>query len=91
MKEYSDQDIIKCLKNRESYVVRYLYDRYLPMIRLMVYQKGGTSEDAKDLFQNALIIMVEKMDNNDFVLTCKFKTFFYSVSVNLWLTVNSHF
>jgi RNA polymerase sigma factor (sigma-70 family) len=87
MKEYSDQEIIKCLQNRESYVVCYLYDRYLPLIRHMVYLKGGTSEDAKDIFQNALIVMVEKLDNSEFVLTCKFKTFLYCVSVNLWLTV----
>jgi len=87
MTNYSDQEILKCLRNRENYVVRFIYDRYFPMIKLMIYQKGGTIEDAKDIFQNALIIMIEKIDKKDFVLTCKFKTFLYSVSVNLWLTV----
>ncbi len=84
MTEYSDQDIVICLRNRESYVVHYLFDRYLPMIRLMVYQLGGTGEDAKDIFQDALIIMLQKIDSHDFVLTCKFKTYLYSVCENLW-------
>ncbi len=87
VKEYTDNEIIECLKNRKSYVVRYLSDRYMPMIRLMVHQMGGTSEDAKDIFQDGLIIMLEKIDNGDFVLTCKFKTFLYCVCENLWKSV----
>ncbi len=57
------------------------------MIRLMVYQKGGTIEDARDIFQDGLIIMLEKLDNKKFLLTCKFKTFLYCVCENLWKSV----
>jgi len=87
LKEYTDNEIIKCLRNRQSYVVHYLSDRYMPMIRLMVYQKGGTTEDARDIFQDGLIIMLEKLDNEEFILTCKFKTFLYCVCENLWKSV----
>jgi RNA polymerase sigma factor (sigma-70 family) len=87
VKEYSDSEIIECLRNRQSYVVRYLSDRYLPMIRLMVIQMGGNSEDAKDIFQEGLMIMLEKIDNKEFALTCKFKTFLYCVCENLWKQV----
>ena len=87
MKEYTDNEIIECLRNRQSYVVRYLSDRYMPMIRLMVYHMGGTVEDAKDIFQDGLMIMLEKIDNKDFVFTCKFKTFLYCVCENLWKAV----
>jgi RNA polymerase sigma factor (sigma-70 family) len=87
VKEYTDTEIIECLRNRQSYVVHYLSDRYMPMIRLMVYQKGGTSDDAHDIFQDGLIIMLEKLDNKEFSLTCKFKTFLYSVCEHLWKTV----
>lgn len=87
MKEYSDNEIIECLRNRQSYVVRWLSDRYLPMVRLMVYQKGGSADDAHDIFQDGLIIMLEKLDNKEFVLTCKFKTFLYCVCEHLWKSV----
>ncbi|MCX6256218.1 MAG: sigma-70 family RNA polymerase sigma factor [Bacteroidia bacterium] len=87
MKEYTDNEIIECLRNRQSYVVHYLSERYLPMIRLMVHQMGGSMDDAKDIFQDGLIIMLEKIDNEDFVLTCKFKTFLYSVCENLWRSI----
>jgi RNA polymerase sigma factor (sigma-70 family) len=59
----------------------------MPMIRLMVYQKGGTNEDARDIFQDGLIIMLEKLDDKQFALTCKFKTFLYCVCENLWKSV----
>jgi RNA polymerase sigma factor (sigma-70 family) len=87
VKEYTDNEIIECLRNRQSYVVRYLSDRYLPMIRLLITRMGGTSEDAKDIFQEGLMIMLEKIDNNKFALTCKFKTFLYCVCENLWKSV----
>ena len=87
VKEYTDNEIIECLRNRQSYVVHYLSDRYMPMIRLMVYQNGGTNEDARDIFQDGLIIMLEKLDNKQFALTCKFKTFLYCVCEHLWKTI----
>jgi RNA polymerase sigma factor (sigma-70 family) len=87
VKEYTDTEIIECLRNRQSYVVHYLSDRYMPMIRLMVYQKGGTNDDAHDIFQDGLIIMLEKLDNKEFALTCKFKTFLYCVCEHLWKSI----
>jgi RNA polymerase sigma factor (sigma-70 family) len=87
VKEYTDIEIIECLRNRQSYVVHYLSDRYLPMIRLLVTQMGGTSEDARDIFQEGLMIMLEKIDNREFTLTCKFKTFLYCICENLWKLV----
>jgi len=87
LKEYTDTEIIECLRNRQSYVVHYLFDRYMPMIRLMVYQKGGTNDDAHDIFQDGLIIMLEKLDNKEFALTCKFKTFLYCVCEHLWKSI----
>ncbi|HEX2922169.1 MAG TPA: sigma-70 family RNA polymerase sigma factor [Bacteroidales bacterium] len=84
MKEFSDIEIIECLRNRESYVVKYLSDKYLPLIRLMVFQNGGTKDDALDIFQDGLIIMLEKIDDLNFQLSCKFKTYLYAVCENLW-------
>ena len=87
VKEYTDTEIIECLRNRKSYVVRYLSDRYLSMICLMVRRLGGTREDAKDIFQESLMIMLEKLDDNQFALTCKFQTFLYCICENLWKSV----
>ncbi len=86
VKEYSDNEIIECLRNRQSYVVHYLSDQCLPMIKYMVTHMGGTYEDAKDVFQEGLMIILEKIDNREFTLTCKFRTFIYCICENLWKT-----
>jgi RNA polymerase sigma factor (sigma-70 family) len=59
----------------------------MPMIRMMVHKSGGTFEDAHDIFQDGLIIMLEKLDDKQFALTCKFKTFLYCVCEHLWKTL----
>ena len=87
VKDYTDSEVIECLRNRQSYVVHWLSDRYMPMIRLMIHQMGGSAEDARDIFQDGLIIMLEKLDDKNFVLTCKFKTFLYCVCEHLWKTI----
>jgi RNA polymerase sigma factor (sigma-70 family) len=56
----------------------------MPMVRLLVTHMGGTSEDAKDIFQDGIMIMLEKIDSRQFTLTCRFKTFLYCVCENLW-------
>ncbi len=84
VKEYTDNEIIECLRTRQSYVVHYLFSQYLPMIKYMVKQQGGTYEDAKDIFQEGLMIILERIDNREFTLTCKFRTFLYCICENLW-------
>ena len=84
MKEYSDKEIIDSLRNRQSQVVRYLQERYLPMISLMVTRNSGSQEDARDIFQEGLMILLEKIDDKSFTLTSKFKTFLYSICKHLW-------
>jgi len=84
VKSYSDNEIIECLRNRQSYVVSYLSDRYLPMIRLMIIRLGGTDEDARDIFQDGLMIIIENIDKKEFALTCKFRTFLYCICEKLW-------
>ena len=84
MKEYSDDEIITCLRTRKNYAVRFLYNRYLPLVRHIVLKMGGTSDDAIDIFQEGLLILISKIDNKNFILSCKLKTYLYCVCENLW-------
>jgi RNA polymerase sigma factor (sigma-70 family) len=57
------------------------------MIRLMVSKMGGDAEDASDIFQDGLMIMLEKIDDRNFALTCRLKTYLYCICENLWKDV----
>ena len=85
MKKYTDQEIIQGLKSSESYAVKYLAKEHLPMIRYFISKNNGNEEDAKDILQDALFIIIEKIYNNDFVLQGTLSTYLFAICKNLWL------
>lgn len=79
-----DQKIIQLLreKNQDSAFLR-LYKNY-PSVEKLIRSKGGTKEDAKDIFQEALLVFYEKISTSDFKLTSTISTYLYSVCRFLW-------
>lgn len=61
-----------------------MYATLFPAIRRLIQEHGGSEDDAKDVFQDAVMVMYEKAQRPDFQLTSKFSTFLYSVCQNLW-------
>jgi RNA polymerase sigma factor (sigma-70 family) len=62
-----------------------IYENELPKIIGMVVRNTGTSEQAKDIFQDGLLIVVENILQKKLVLTESFGTYLISVCRNLWL------
>lgn len=62
-----------------------LYRDYFPMVQHMVVQNSGTEDEAKDVFQEAVIVLYDKIKAGDFELTSRLKTYIYSVCRRLWL------
>ncbi|MEN8121882.1 MAG: sigma-70 family RNA polymerase sigma factor [Bacteroidota bacterium] len=85
MKPFTDQELIEGLKMRNNHVVQFMLEEYLPMIEYMIEKMGGGTEDAKDIFQEALIILIIKIDKGEFVLSAKFSTYLYAISKKLLL------
>ncbi len=84
MKEYSDQYIIDSIRRREDVAFKYLQVKFQDSIRLMVMEKGGTQEDAKDVFSEGLIALIRLVDRDDFELTCKLGTLVYALCLKSW-------
>ena len=82
-RDYSDTEIIECLRNRQGYVVRYLSARYMPMIRQMISRYDVKGVEARDIFQDGLLILLQKIDSDNFTLTCRFTTYLFCVCSNL--------
>jgi len=86
MEEYSAQEIIRGLKHRDRKVARFVTDEYLPMIVYMVEWMGGNRQDAEDVFQETLYIIISKIDKGELLqLTAKFSTYLYSISKKIWM------
>lgn len=50
----------------------------------MIIKNNGSEDEAKDIFQDALIVFWEKVTSEKLVLTSKISTYLYSVCQNLW-------
>ena len=57
------------------------------MILQFVKLNNGNEDDAKDLYQESMLDFLEKVSNEKFTLTCKLRTFIYSVCRNKWLYI----
>ena len=62
-----------------------LYRDYFPMVLNMIVQNNGTEAEAKDVFQEAVIVLYDNVRRRDFALTSQLKTYIYAVCRRLWL------
>ena len=55
------------------------------MISSLVARNSGSTDDAKDIFQDTMIVLYNKSIDPDFTLNCQLSTFIYSVSKKLFI------
>ena len=55
------------------------------MVQALIINNNGTYDDARDIFQEAMITLYDKAKSDSFVLTSQIKTYLYSVCRRLWL------
>lgn len=80
----TDQEIIHILQtNKRDKGLQRLY-RYYPQVEKLIRSKGGSKQDAQDMFQEALIVFCGKVKQEDFKLTASLDTYLYSISRLLW-------
>ncbi len=83
--ELSDGSLLERIKTGDKEVIRYLYSDAFHIATAFVHNNKGDMDDAKDLFQEALMVLYRNALRNDFKLTCTVSTYLYSVVRNLWL------
>lgn len=80
----TDNEIVEHIKNnRNDKVLGGLY-KNLPMIRKMITANGGKTEDAEDIFQEALVVFCMNVKKEDFKLTAQLSTYLYSICRFMW-------
>jgi RNA polymerase sigma factor (sigma-70 family) len=82
---YTDEAIIAGLIAQNIQIIKYIYKQFFGQIKYLVIANSGTNSDAEDLFQDALVVLYQKVSARNLILTCSFNTFLYSVCKHLWL------
>ena len=83
--EINEQALLKGLAQNDSKAVETLYKSHFTMIQHFVLNNNGSFDDARDIFQEAMITLYEKVQSDSFVLSCQIKTYLFSICKNLWL------
>jgi DNA-directed RNA polymerase specialized sigma24 family protein len=77
-------EMLAGLKSRNEKILREYYKLYYGGIRHFVLKNSGNEEDARDLMQDLLLVLFQKVRSDSFKLTCSLGTYLFSVSRLLW-------
>lgn len=80
-----DQTLLKGLAENDKNSIEILYRENYISIQSFVLNNNGSVDDARDIFQEAMIVLYEKSRLATFSLTCQVKTYIYSICRRLWL------
>jgi RNA polymerase sigma factor (sigma-70 family) len=82
---YSAEQIIQGIRKHDSGVLEFIYRTQYPLIENFVIQHQGSADQAKDVFQEGMIIVYRNVKKQDFRLSCKFGTYLYAVCKKVWI------
>lgn len=83
--KHTDYQYLTGIKTNNTLILKNIYDAHLPAIIKHIKQNKGTTDDAKDVFQEAILIIYEKAQNPEFKLSGSFFSYLYGVCKFLWL------
>ncbi|MBK7358373.1 MAG: sigma-70 family RNA polymerase sigma factor [Saprospiraceae bacterium] len=58
---FEDSDLLVRLSNEDEHAIRLLYERVFPKASAMVMANRGNLDQAKDIFQEAIIVLITKL------------------------------
>ncbi len=82
---YTDEELIEAMRSGESWALDLVYKRHFGLVQKFIVNNSGSREEAQDIYQEAIIVLYEKVGDSAFKLDCAISTFLYSVSRRLWL------
>lgn len=81
----ADQVMITGIASGDTNALEALYRDFFPMVLNLIVQNNGTADEAKDIFQEAVIVLHGRIKQGGFELSSKLKTYIYAVCRRLWL------
>ena len=83
--ELQEVGLLKGLAAGDRKVIEGIYKDHFNMVQSLIVNNNGSADDAQDIFQEAMVVLYEKVRTGSFELNCQLKTYLYSVSKRLWL------
>ena len=82
---FTDNEFIEGLRNGDNSLMTLLYKKHYNVVLKFIVNNSGNAEAAKDIYQEAIIILYENVQKPSFTLTCQLQTYIFSIAKRLWL------
>jgi len=82
---YTEKELVRGIIKENNDVILYIYKNSFRTVRHLITRNSGSEEDARDIFQDSLIILYKKLKAESLKLNCSVNTFIYSIARLLWL------
>lgn len=83
--EHNDLQYIKGILSNDSALLEQVYRKFLPPLYGMLRRNGGSFEDAKDVFQEAIVVVFHHAARPGFTLTAPFQAYLIGIGRYIWL------
>ncbi len=83
--ELSETTYLEGLKSGNQELLNKVYSSNYPAIERMVLKNSGSSDEAKDVFQDAMLVFYKNISKEGFELTAAISTYIFAISRRLWL------
>jgi RNA polymerase sigma factor (sigma-70 family) len=80
-----EKELLEKLAKNDKQAAETIYKDNYNMVQALIINNNGSADDARDIFQETMIVLYEKAKSGSFELNCQLKTYMYSVSRRLWL------
>ena len=80
-----DQELKDGIRNGSRLALDEIYVRFFYRTSAWIKQNRGTEEDAKDVFQEALVTIFQQLRKPEFEIQHRFGTYLYTIVRNIWL------
>src|SRR6187200_1648995 len=80
----NEKEIFERICRGDEKALEFLYKKYYRMMTKLVITNSGTEDEARDIYQDALVVFWQKSRSGNLVLTSKISTYIYSIWQNLW-------
>mgnify|MGYP000034031642 CR=1 FL=1 len=83
--QHPDIRYINALIENNAALIDEIYQKFSGTIKRYILKNNGNADDAADIMQEGLMAVYRKAIVSDFILSCSFEAFLFSVCKKLWL------
>jgi len=81
----TNAEYLQGITSNDPSVLKQIYSQSLPAVVKYVKNNSGTLEDAKDIFQEGILMIYRKVISKQLTLTTDFHLFLFMVCKRIWL------